>query len=329
MALPEHDLNFKAMGSSIRVLSGPPAPATGGLDPEGAAAGVRAMIERYEADLTRFDPASELSRLNRDPRPIVPASGLMRSLVGAALWAADTTDGLVDPTVVGALEEAGYGRSLADSPSAPLAEALAAAPTRRPARPRSDSPWRLIAVDDEQGTVTRPPGVRIDSGGVGKGLAADVAASMLADRMRFCVSCGGDLRVGGPDALADPYPVLIEDPFGGDPLLTLRVGSGAVATSGLGKRVWQMPDGSFAHHLLDPSTGSPAWTGVLQVTALAETALEAETLSKQVLLGGPRSIHLLERRGGVVVLDDCTVELVGPVSQAVRRGGMRLYEVPA
>jgi thiamine biosynthesis lipoprotein len=90
-----------------------------------------------------------------------------------------------------------------------------------------------------------------------------------------------------------------------------------------------MPDGSFAHHLLDPSTGSPAWTGVLQVTALAETALEAETLSKQVLLGGPRSIHLLERRGGVVVLDDCTVELVGPVSQAVRRGGMRLYEVPA
>ena len=329
MALPDHDLSFKAMGTTIRVLCGPPVPGSDGQSAEDSAGRVQEMIELFAGELTRFDPTSALSRLNGDPRSTVTADALVRSLVSAALWAAETTDGLVDPTLVGALEQTGYTTSLADAPSAPLADALALAPARRPAQPRSDSPWRLIEVDDSAGTVTRPAGVRIDSGGVGKGLAADVAASMLSDRTRFCVSCGGDLRVGGADALANPYRIEIEDPFGGEPLLTFGIGSGAVATSGLGKRVWQLPDGDFAHHLIDPSTGSPAWTGVLQVTAIAATALEAETLSKQVLLGGPRATHLLERRGGVLVHDDCTVELIGPVSRAVRRGGMRLHEVAA
>ena len=67
----------------------------------------------------------------------------------------------------------------------------------------------------------------------------------------------------------------------------LRLGLGGVATSGLNVRIWRGPDGRYAHHLLDPSTGEPAWTGLVGATALADTAVEAETLSKAALLSGP------------------------------------------
>jgi thiamine biosynthesis lipoprotein len=147
---------------------------------------------------------------------------------------------------------------------------------------------------------------------------------LLADRPRFCVSAGGDLRIGGPDAAKKPYPVTVEDPFGGEPLTTIKVGSGALATSGIGSRIWQREDGSYAHHLIDPATGDSAWTGLIQVTALAPTALEAETLSKRVLLGGPQSIGLLERFGGVAVHDDCKVELVGSLAQSSPRMGFSM-----
>lgn len=51
--------------------------------------------------------------------------------------------------------------------------------------------------------------------------------------------------------------------------------------------LWRNPDGSFSHHLLDPSSGTPAWTGLIGATAIADSALEAETLSKMALLLGP------------------------------------------
>ena len=224
---------------------------------------------------------------------------------------------MLDPTLIGQLETAGYADSLEGRKPAPLADALDAAPTRRPALPNQNSEWSAIEV---KGTfVSRPAGVRIDSGGVGKGLAADAAAVLLSDRERFCVSAGGDLRIGGPDAATNPYPVSIDDPFGGSPLVTLRVGSGAVATSGIGSRIWQNANGGFAHHLINPSTGEPAWTGLVQVSALAPTALEAETIAKRVILTGPGGIGMLERHGGVVVDDTGRVELVGSVAHSTRR----------
>ena len=56
-----------------------------------------------------------------------------------------------------------------------------------------------------------------------------------------------------------------------------------MATSGINVRVWRRADGRYAHHLIDPRTGEPAWTGLVGVTALAPTGVEAETLAKAAL----------------------------------------------
>jgi FAD:protein FMN transferase len=104
--------------------------------------------------------------------------------------------------------------------------------------------------------------------------------------------------------------VLVDDPFGGGPVDEWRVADGAVATSGIGRRAWRGPGGVVAHHLLDPATGRPAWTGVVQATALAPTALEAEIRAKAAVLAGPGAAAAHLPHGGLLLLADGDVRRV-------------------
>ncbi len=315
--MSEHDVVFDAMGSHVRFLIGDPGE---GLAPAPAAAEeARLFVSGFDRALSRFREDSELCRLNADPRRTVPASDLLRKAVKAGLWAAERSGGLIDPTLLREIETSGYRESRAGVPGAPLGEALEHAPDRSPAHPDPAGRWREFDVDDQAQTITRPPGVLFDTGGTGKGLAADMIAERLRGYSRFIADCGGDIRIGGADALVHPYEVFVEHPLSGDRAHVLRLGIGAVATSGLNVRIWRGEDGRYAHHLLDPSTGEPAWTGLIGATALADTALEAETLSKAALLSGPEAgRRLLGERGGLLVHDSGRVELVGPLSIAPR-----------
>jgi len=314
----EFDTTFHSMGSDVRLLIGSPlAPAA--PDPWLAAEREQDFVEDYARRLSRFRADSELSILNADPRPRVPASPLLRAAVRAAVWAAERSGGLVDPTLVRDIERAGYVASLDGASPASLSEALAGAPPRRPASPHADERWRTISVDDREGLVARPPGVRIDTGGTGKGLCADAVAHRLAGYTRFVVDCGGDLAIGGVGAQLEPYRVEIEHPLSGETIRSVEVASGGIASSGLNVRLWQDGEGRFAHHLLDPSTGEPAWTGLVGATALAPTALEAETLAKMaLLLGAEGAARVLEGHGGLVVHDGGDVQIIGPLDR--RRG---------
>jgi thiamine biosynthesis lipoprotein len=89
--------------------------------------------------------------------------------------------------------------------------------------------------------VARPPGVRIDPGGTGKGLAADLAADRLAGYSTFCVDAGGDLRLGGERPME--RLVRIDHPLRDESALEFNLLSGAVATSGIKTRLWRTDDG--------------------------------------------------------------------------------------
>jgi FAD:protein FMN transferase len=308
----ESDRGFRLFGSHVRLLIGEPAE-PGLPSPDAMAIQVEFFLRTLHRKLSRFDPSSELCALNNHPGRTCPVSPTLAAAVEAGLWAARRSDGLVDPTLVGELEAAGYADSRADSAPERIEDALTLAPERRPASPRSDSLWPAIVVDQLDGAVTRPAGVRIDTGGSGKGLAADLAADRLAGYSSFVVDAGGDLRLGGespPERL-----VRIDHPLGDGLAHEFALDRGAVATSGMKTRLWRT-DSGFAHHLIDPSVGVPAWTGVIQATSLGSTTLEAETLAKMAFLSGPaRARAILAERGGVIVLEDGTVELLGPLAQ--------------
>lgn len=75
-------------------------------------------------------------------------------------------------------------------------------------------------------------------------------------------------------------------------------------------------DGRRAHHLIDPRSGEPAWTGLLAATALAPTTLHAETLAKVALMSGAvGASEVLERHGGLIVHKDGSVEAIGPLAE--------------
>lgn len=284
---------FRALGSDVRLLGGSPR----------ALAQAERWILAAQARLSRFEAASELAALNADPTERVAASPPLRRAVSAALWAARATGGLVDPTLLDALQRAGYDRSIEAIDRCSLMAALALAPARRPARPHPAARWRQVRVDDRAAVIDRPPGTRLDLGGSGKGWIVDRVIERYGIGV---VDCGGDLRV------TRPTTVLVEHPLSGCHVAELAVDRQAVATSGLDRRVWLTASGP-AHHLLDPASGRPAWTGLAGVTALAPTALQAETRAKAALLSGPRGARRwLARYGGVLLHEDGDAERVHP-----------------
>ena len=146
------------------------------------------------------------------------------------------------------------------------------------------------------------------------GLCADAVAYRLGPYTRFVIDCGGDIAVGGVGAQLEPYEIAVVHPISGESIGVVRVAKGGVATSGLNVRIWRNRDESFGHHLLDPSTGGPAWTGLVGATAIGDSALEAETLSKMALLLGPeRARQVLAEHGGVIIHDNGDVEAIGPI----------------
>jgi FAD:protein FMN transferase len=304
---------FACFGGECAVIVSGYGPA--GAAPDAAARAKRRLLD-WHHQFSRFEPDSELSMLNRDARATVPVGPVMALIVEAAVAAAELTCGLADPTLVGALERAGYTHDLPSAPI-PLAEALALAPARRPARPSSDRDWQGIVADKSAGTVTRPPGVRLDSGGVAKGMFTDLLAALLAQHPGFAIDACGDVRLGG-SALA-PRSVGVLSPFDGAELHTFELVRGAAATSGVGRRSWLGASGAPAHHLLDPSTGRPAFTGVVQATALASSGARAEALAKAAVLSGPEAARDWLPHGGLVVYDSGELELVpGPADGIVR-----------
>jgi len=275
--------------------------------PAAAVAAVKRRMLEWHEQFSRFEAASELSRLNADPRETVPASPVMLRLVEALLGAAQASGGLVDATLVGEIEAAGYSADL-DREPVPLRQALELAPPRAAGGPSGAASWRSVRVDRAAGTVNRPVGVRLDSGGIAKGLFGDILAGVLAGHESFALDCAGDVRLGGLGHVE--RQVQVASPFEAAMLHVYSLSDGAVATSGIGKRSWLDVDGRPAHHLLDPATGRPAYTGIVQVTAIAPTGVEAEWRTKAALLSGPQDAHRWLAHGGLVVYDDARFEVV-------------------
>ena len=296
---------FECFGSSCSVL-------VGGDDGERsareAALGARRTLEDWHARFSRFEPDSELSRLNADRRIVVPASGLLVRLAAAVRFAGELSGGLVDATLVEQIERAGYAGELSEALA--LDDALALAPPRASAAASAAGGWRRIDADARARTITRPPGVRIDSGGLAKGMFADVLGERLAGHASFAVDCAGDIALGG--AARVTRAAHVASPFDASVLHTFELRDGAVATSGITRRSWLGADGRAAHHLLDPASGEPAFTGLVQATALAPSALEAEVRAKAALLAGPRAARRWLRYGGVVARDDGSYEVFAP-----------------
>ena len=229
-------------------------------------------------------------------------------LIEQSVQAWRETDGRFDPTVLPALEAIGYDRSFQQIAADGFR--VSSACEQRAVPGCAD-----IDLHPQLRSVTLPVGVALDLGGIGKGAAADKVAESVIERgaRGVCINVGGDLRVLGdpPDDVGWltgidhwSHPGAHHDTI--SPIVVGLV-DGAVCTTTRVKRAWRSADSRCHHHLIDPSTGRSAWTGLQAVTVLDATAVRAEVLAKAAFVAGPtEGAAIIERAGatGLFVTDD-------------------------
>ncbi|NCC35528.1 MAG: FAD:protein FMN transferase, partial [Chloroflexia bacterium] len=252
-------LTFRAMGSTILVLVESDDPAA-----EQALRQVPDWFATWEAALSRFQVKSELMQLNQwAGRGWVTVSPVLWEVLDVALEAAQATNGLVAPTLLAHLIEAGYDRDFAslaiDHPSAG-ADAWA---LHSHASTHNATAWRLIEHNPAIRAVALPPGMLLDLGGFAKGWAASQAMQRLADYGPTLVDAGGDIAVSGSRCDGSPWPIAVADPRQADHELALvLLAKGGLATSGRDYRRWRKGT-DLLHHIIDPRTGKPATSDLL------------------------------------------------------------------
>ncbi len=245
------------------------------------------VFHAVEARFSRFLPESELSVLNAASGSRVAVSEEMFALLSRAAELNRITQSVFDPAVLPQLEAAGYDRSFEQVPP----ESPDSVATRTLAR-HSIAELQFNACDR---TVTAPPGLRMDLGGIGKGYAVDQAAAVLAPAGDFLIDAGGDIFASGCGPDASGWIVSVTDPQ--RPMwdaAVLCLANVALATSTTAVRRWQRA-GRWQNHLIDPRTGSPAASGVASVSVIATSTVEAEVFAKTALIlgldAGPSFLH--------------------------------------
>jgi len=255
-------------------------------------ADARTWAASLEASWSRFIPSSDIFRLNTAGGRAVQISPDTEVLIRHLIAAFDLTDGVFNPFLLPALIGAGYGTSLAGDGAASCS----------PAQPIAPPSPRDVLLETVQGATwcRLLGGASLDSGGLGKGLAADIIAErlQLSGALGALVSMGGDIRCVGKSPDQFGWRIDIEamsHPSFGSSTIVLR--SGAIATSSTHAKRWHN-----GHHVIDPATGTPLnelRDGALSMASVvASNAVWAEVFATACLVvGSPLAGVIIESRG--------------------------------
>ena len=243
-----------------------------------------ALFAANEQVLSRFQPASELSKLNARAGQWTTVSARLWNVLALAIRMAAITNGCFDPTILNALEQCGYTDSFEKLTPDSQNEQPANSVTFR-------GQWAAVELDERLKAVRLPPGARIDLGGIAKGYTAQQAVELMRPFGPCLVDAGGDLAAGDSPRGYPGWPVAVSSPWSGadhetTDLCTAWLANRSLATSGVDYRTWHR-NGQTCHHLINPVTGLPADTGGLTVTILADEAATAEAWATATLAAGP------------------------------------------
>jgi thiamine biosynthesis lipoprotein len=274
-------ITFTAMGSQMMAALE--------VDPEQAEIilpQVPQWIEEWEQSLSRFRPDSELSRLNRSQGKMIRVSETFWDVLNLSLQTEHTSQGLVTPAVLNALEAAGYSKDF---------DLIRSGGFQINQEFTSKASLEDLIILEKEKLVLLPKGLRLDFGGVAKGWAAQRVVDKLQKYGPTLMDAGGDIMSGSALLDGSPWPIAIGDPFQPeDDLEMLYLAGEGVATSGQDYRIWSL-NGTRMHHIIDIRTGRPAESDVFSVTVVAPDVIQAEMAAKVVLiLGSEEGLSWLE-----------------------------------
>lgn len=244
-------------------------------------------VSKVHSLMSFHDPASDVSRLNRDAAAQdVTVDSWTYEVIQASLDLNCRSNGAFDITVAPALQRLGLLPNL-DGP--PTAENRAA-------------PGAIALLPGHRVRFLNPT-TRIDLGGIAKGFAVDRALEALRAHgmARGLVNAGGDLAAFGADA----EMIDVRDPR--DPrraIMRIGVINEALASSGGRFDPFASADTTRCA-VIGARTGEPACAAA-GVTVRAPHCIIADALTKVVMVAGETAADLLEHFGAsaMVVLPD-------------------------
>ena len=158
--------------------------------------------------------------------------------------------------------------------------------------------------------LLRNRGMRVDLGGIAKGLIIDRGVDVLREAgiQSGIIEAGGDLRIFGNHPVREKWNIAIRHPRSDEGAFfgVLATEETGIATSGDYERYFYN-DGKRYHHILDPQTGYPA-EGCISVTVVAESALLADAYATAVfVLGIDEGMALIDRLpsvDGIIIYEE-------------------------
>ena len=256
------------------------------------------FANELETKWSRYIPTSELMQINNNPESMIQVSDATLRLVNEMKNGFEVTQGIFSGNILGELIDLGFANSRINPENV----------TNWEARAKSVADLSDVEIDLQNKSVSVPSGVALDSGGIGKGLAADLMSdyAMQLGAMGIAVFAGGDVAVKGmaPDAVG--WKVNISDPGDVDKFIdTISLSRGGLATSS--PMGWRIKD---AHHIIDPRTHKSSDSDVLQATIIAQNASQAEVLAKMcVILGSHEGISRIDSLGVAALVIDNTYQV--------------------
>ena len=232
------------------------------------------LIASLESLVSVTDADSELYAINQT------GSGMLTeeasSLMEQALEICRRTDGALDLSIYPIVRAWGFTTGSYQVPDEETIQALL---------PLVD--YTKIQYDAATGVVTLPEGMEIDLGSVAKGYAGQLAAQMLRNSgvQSALLNLGGNVQTVGAKPDGSPWQIGIKDPQGEDAMMVLSVEDQAVVTSGGYERYFEQ-DGQTYWHIMDPSTGHPADSGLISVTIVGDEGVICDGLSTALFVMG-------------------------------------------
>lgn len=232
------------------------------------------LIASLESLVSVTDANSELYAINQTGSGTL--TGKASSLMEQALEICRRTDGALDLSIYPIVRAWGFTTGSYQVPDEAEIQALL---------PLVD--YRKIQYDAATGTVTLPEGMEIDLGSVAKGYAGQLAAQMLREHgvQSALLNLGGNVQTVGTKPDGSPWQIGIKDTQGEDAMMVLSVEDQAVVTSGGYERYFEQ-DGQTYWHIMDPSTGHPADSGLISVTIVGDEGVVCDGLSTALFVMG-------------------------------------------
>ena len=269
-------------------------------------------ILRVEAAAHPSKDGSSLFRIRQGKG--VRVEGDLARILDAALEVSRATSGAFDPTLGEVVNLWGFGR---DDPHLPGPEEIVHA--------LEGARYDRVLTGQ---CCAEGLDIWFDLGGVAKGYAVDEAVRSLQDSgvKAGIVNAGGDLRSFGVRPRRGYWKIGVQDPENPQKLAgVLEIKEAAVATSGDYQRYFE-EDGIRYHHILDPSTGYPAHSGLRGTTVIAPDCATADALATAAFVMGPeKGLAMLEKwegAEGVLITEDGTILTTSGIGE----GGVRFEE---